>query len=107
MYLHLSNSIINISTISENVLSSKLIYKFLNKTPLKQLTFSRILHEYWRYFKIQTEDSDCEFLIILLQKMDESDIDDEHKQCIKSLQDSIKVFFSILIILLWYVKWYS
>ena len=92
------------STISENVLSSEPMYKFLSKTPLKQLTFSRILYEYWRHFKIQTEDLNCESLIILLQKMDESDIDDERKQCIKSLQDPTKVFFSILIILLQYVK---
>ena len=88
------------STISENILSSESIYKFLSKISLKQLTFSKILHEYWRYFKIQTEDSDCKSLIILLQKMDESDIDDERKQRIKSLQDPTKVFFSILIILL-------
>ncbi len=53
------------STISENVLSSEPMYKFLSKTPLKQLTFSRILHEYWRHFKIQTEDLDCESLIIV------------------------------------------
>ncbi len=92
------------STISENVLLSKPMYKFLSKTPLKLLTFSRILHEYWRHFKIQTEDSDCESLIILLQKMNKSDIDDERKQCIKSLQDLTKIFFSILIILLRYVK---
>ncbi len=88
------------STINENVLSSEPIYKFLSKTPLKQLTFSRILHKYWKHFKIQTEDSDCKSLIILLQKMDESNIDNECKQCIKSLQDLTKVFFSILIILL-------
>ena len=36
--------------------------------------------------------------------MDESDIDDERKQYIKSLQDPTKVFFFILIILLRYVK---
>ncbi len=88
------------STISENVLSSEPMYKFLSKTPLKQLTFSRILYEYWRYFKIQIEDSNCESLIILLQKMDESDIDNKCKQYIKSLQNPTKVFFSILIILL-------
>ena len=88
------------STINENVLSNELIYKFLSKIPLKQLTFSKIFHKYWRHFKIQTEDSDCESLIILLQKMDESDIDDKCKQHIKSLQDLTKVFFFILIILL-------
>jgi len=42
----------------------------------------------------------CESLIILLQKMNKSDIDDECKQYIKLLQDSTKIFFSILIILL-------
>ena len=60
-------------------LSSEPMYKFLSKTSLKQLTFFRILHEYWKYFKIQTEDLDCESLIILLQKMDESDINNECK----------------------------
>ena len=92
------------STISENILSSKPMYKFLSKPPLKQLTFFRILYEYWRHFKIQTKDSDYESLIILLQKMDENNIDNECKQRIKSLQDPTKVFFFILIILLRYVK---
>ncbi len=67
------------STINENVLSNELIYKFLSKIPLKQFTFSRILYEYWRHFKIQTKDLNCESLIILLQKMDKSDIDNECK----------------------------
>ncbi|CAG8723587.1 13192_t:CDS:1, partial [Racocetra fulgida] len=72
-------------------LANESLCTFLRKAPLKQLTFSRILHEQWSYFKIQTEDLDCENLMMLLQKVEQKDIGRERKKHIKFLQDSEKV----------------
>ncbi|RIB21551.1 hypothetical protein C2G38_2176286 [Gigaspora rosea] len=51
---------------------------------------SATLHKQWSYFKIQTEDLDCENLIMLLQKVEQENIGRERKKYIKLLQDSEK-----------------
>ncbi|CAG8761580.1 25265_t:CDS:2 [Racocetra persica] len=78
------------SSTSEIDLANESLCNFLRKAPLKRLTFSRILHEQWSYFKIQTEDLDCENLKMLLQKVEQENIGRERKKHIKLLQDNEK-----------------
>ncbi|CAG8776198.1 22236_t:CDS:1, partial [Dentiscutata erythropus] len=63
------------------------LYEFLKTEPSENITISRVLHEMWRLYGLQTEDNDCNRLHLILEKVWLEIVEEKCKFCLKQLQD--------------------
>ncbi|CAG8813296.1 32985_t:CDS:2, partial [Racocetra persica] len=79
---------------STSIPSNEILRNFLKNEPLEQLSISRIIHELWRVFGMETVKLDCERIINMLEDMLDKDISGDRKSHLQELKNIDKIRFS-------------